>query len=558
MQRVLRILLLMGVGAGPARGAESAPPRLAVVIVVDQMRADYLTRFAPYYVADGFRRFIEKGTVFENCHYRHSVTKTAPGHASIMTGVFAAQHGIVANEWIDRTSWARVESVEDPASPLVGAEEKAVRSPGGVLEAKTGRSPWRLRAPTLGDVAKEKLGARGRVVAVAKKDRSAILMGGRRPDGAYWLEAGSFVTSRYYRAALPEWVRTFNATDRVAPAFGTVWDRLLPVAEYDKTQGPDDVAGEEPVFGLGRTFPRVLDGGVKQPGKAFYEAYDHSPLNSELLGEFAKAALAGEQLGRHEAPDLFCISFSQVDSCGHNYGPDSHEVMDSMVRLDRVLAGLFAEFDRTVGAGRWVAVLTADHGVAQLPEVLKARDPAADAGRFRGAELDVQVRAALDRQFGPLPAGETWAVRDGLGYHVRPSALAASGVKLAAVVAALKPLIAAAPGVAEVYDRAQVEAAPLDGGTKLAMLRRSYFAARSPDVLFVLRPNWSDRSLLGVNHGLPHDHDTHVPLVWFGAGVPVAHRTERVGVDDLVPTLAGFLGVEPPAGAAGKRLLPRP
>lgn len=541
--------------AEPAGPIAEGAPRLGVVIVVDQMRADYLARFASYYGEDGFKRLMS-GADFAECHYRHSVTKTAPGHASILTGVFAAQHGIVANEWINRETWSRMESVEDEKSALVGAPPTKVRSPGGVLEAKTGRSPRNLLVPTLGDMLKTRFEARSRVVSVAKKDRSAILMGGARADAVFWLDEGHFVTSRYYADALPAWVKKFNATDRVSRAFGQTWDRLLPVAEYDRTQGADDVEGEDPENGLGRTFPRRIDGGEKAPGKAFFEAYDISPLNSELLADFAIEALRAEQLGRHEAVDLFCVSFSQIDSCGHYFGPDSHEVMDSMIRLDRVIARLLAALDENVGAGKWVAVLTADHGVCPIPELTRVRQPGTDAGRFRAASLEPALREAVDREFGPLPKGEAWFARDGLGFHIRPEALRSKKLTAPQVAAVMKPVISAAAGVGEVHLRAEVGAMSLEGDSLASMLRRSFHDPRSPDLVFVLKPYWIDRSVPGTNHGMPHAYDTHVPFLWYGTRVSGGRRNERVGVDDLVPTLAALLGVEPPVGAHGRRLLP--
>jgi hypothetical protein len=257
-------------------------PRLAVIISVDQMRADYLTRFEPFFGLGGFRRMMEGGAWFEECRYRHAVTKTAVGHATISTGVYGNVHGIVGNEWIDLDSWEQVNAVEDRDSPLVGARPKATRSPGGLLELKSGRSPRHLWATTVGDQLKLRYGSASTIVSVSHKDRAAILLGGKSADEVYWMEDGRFVTSTYYRAALPDWAAAYNATEPAAAYFGRTWDRVRPVADYDRVAGPDDAAGEMDEPSMGRTFPKTITGGEAGPSGKFFDAVAHSPWDSEI------------------------------------------------------------------------------------------------------------------------------------------------------------------------------------------------------------------------------------------------------------------------------------
>lgn len=529
-------------------------PRLAVVISVDQMRGDYLERFAPYFGEGGFRRFRD-GTWFEQCFYRHAVTKTGPGHSVMLTGVHADVHGIIANDWRLRT-WPAVEEVncvEDREAALVGLPPRAVRSPGGRLEAKSGRSPRQLLAPTVGDRLKERFGACAKVFAVGGKDRSAILMGGRRADGAYWTGEGRVVTSTYYRSTLPPYLEAFNAEQHVAKRFGDTWDRLLDPAVYETVQGADDAPGEADKYGLARTFPKRVDGGRAEISPDFLEAFDHTPWSNDLIADLARAVMVNENLGEDDgAPDLLLIAFSQPDKIGHAYGPDSHEVMDSFVRLDRTLAELFAFIDRRVGLAHCVFVLTADHGVAPLPERQQA--VGVPAGRVRGAELDRAVFAALDARFGPLEPGLRWAARDGLGYHVNPAASAARDLTPEVVAAQIAAALRSVPEVAAAFTREEMLADRPAGEIAEAM-RLSYHRERSPDVVCVLKPFFMDRSEpTGTTHGQPYAYDQHVPLAWFGAGIAPARRAERVGVDDLAPTLAALLGVPAPGPGSGRRL----
>ncbi|MBE2216104.1 MAG: alkaline phosphatase family protein [Opitutaceae bacterium] len=540
-----------------AHGSEAAadhPPRLAVAIAVDQLRYDYLLRFRPFFVEGGFERLLSGGTNFENCTYRYAATKTAVGHATMLSGCNPEVHGIVGNDWIDPDTLVSGASVEDHESPLVGLAPTTMRLPGGALDPRSGRSPRRLLAATIGDQLKATYGAEARVFGVSNKDRSAILMAGARADGAYWDENGRFVTSTYYREALPDWVEAFNDRHFVESCFGKTWERLLDPADYVRIQGPDDAEAEMVDKGLDRTFPHVIDGGIRYPGPAFYGAFDNAPFASEFLAAFAREIIERENLGADAVPDLLCVSFSQIDSIGHNYGPDSHEIMDSIVRLDRILAGFFAYLDRRIGPDRYVVVLTADHAVAPLPERMATDQSRVPAARIRAREIDARMKVALDAEFGPLPEGMVWFIRDNQGYHLHPAALDARNLERATVARALHRALLGDPVVETAFTRAEILAAPTEGTSLPALVRRSYCPSRGQDVLFVLPPFSVERSeLFGTNHGTPWIYDRHVPQLWYGAGVARGWRAEPVGMEDIAPTLAALLAIPPPPQATGQR-----
>lgn len=542
------------VGLFAAQPALSAAPRLAVVISVDQLRADYLVRFRPYFGAGGFKRLLEGGADFQNSHYRHAVTQTAPGHATILSGAYPEVHGIIANDWMDRDLWETINNVEDRTSPLVGLLP-ADATP-ALLAPKAGRSPRNFNASTVGDQLKLRFGARSKVFAASNKDRSAILLGGKLADAAYWDENGVMVTSRYYRDELPEWVRAFNAERRVHATFGKTWERVQDVAIYDAVQGPDDAPGEFADLGLTRTLPKKITGGRETISPAFFSAFDSAPFSAEFLSGFVQRAIREEKLGRSPATDLLCVSFSQIDSLGHNYGPDSHEIMDSMLRLDRVLAELFDYIDREIGLAQCVIVLTADHGVSPMPDRILAMRPDAAAGRIKLADLDAAGKKALDAAFGPLVAPEYWFTRDNAGFHLRPSVLAVKQLKAEQVAQVLKASVAKFPYIAAAYTRDEILAASAVGDSLLAMSRRAYFAPRDRDVVFVTKPYYypGRPNNTGTTHGSPFAYDTHVPQLWFGAGVPRGVHVEKVEVNDIAPTLAALLGLPTPPEAQGRRL----
>jgi hypothetical protein len=544
------LFILEGV---PLPAAEPAAPRLTVLVVVDQMRADFLDRFRPYFGEAGFRRLLEGGASYTDCHYRHGYTKTAPGHATILSGVNANVHGIIGNEWLDRTTFVQDSAVADPAAPLVGLPPRPGRYPNAALAAKAGRSPRNFLGTTVGDRLKARYGAAAKVFGIADKDRAAILTAGPKADGAYWNEEGIFVTSTYYRRELPDWLKDFNASHNAAQFFGRVWERLLDPSVYDRVQGPDDQPGEQPEEGLPTTFPKRIDGGLAAPGPAFYNAFDRTPWSNDLVEQLAERLVTEEHLGEDDVPDLLAVGFSQTDRIGHACGPDSHEVMDSYVRLDLTLARLLAFLDARVGPGRWLLVLTADHGIAPLPERVQAEKGPAAAGRIAPALLDQAVRRALDAAFGPLPGPLYWVVRDGSGYHLNPAALKAKNLPAERLAAEVRAALLREPLIAAAYTRAQLgAAAPLDAMGEA--LRLSFHSQRSPDVVFVQQRGFVLRPL-GTDHGTPYDYDTHVPLLWYGAGVrPGVLHPGTVHVEDIAPTLAGLLGLELPPAAQGRRL----
>ncbi|MBL9202555.1 MAG: alkaline phosphatase family protein [Opitutaceae bacterium] len=545
-------LLLMPTGVRSLGAAEPAPvPALVVVITIDQFRGDYLARFAPHFGPGGFRLLLERGAQFTEAHHRHAVTKTGCGHATILTGVHADVHGIIANDWIDRSTMLRTNCVDDDSVRVVGLP---AAGDGRVAkrDATLGASARRLLAPTVGDQLKRARGPGPKVFGVSSKDRSAILLAGKLADAAYWLDKGRIVSSSAYVRELPEWVRAFNASGRVEAFFGRVWERLLPVAPYVALQGPDDAPGENVVRGFTRAFPRRVNGGAEKLTPAFYDAFEATPYENDVLVDFARALIERENLGGRGVTDLLGLSFSANDIVGHAHGPDSHEVMDITLRTDRLLAEFFAFLEQRVGLARCTIVLTADHGVAPLPERVQALNPATSAGRIDSARVLKTAEAAMDKAFGSLGEGRRWLAVDGSQLLFFQPMLREKSVAPNSAERVVRDALLTLEWVESAYTRSELEAGTATG-PHAEPLRRSFNRERSGDVFYVAKSNWVD-SRIGTNHGTPHRYDTHVPLVWFGVGVKPGVRTEPVGVNDIATTLARILGVPAPAQAMGRNL----
>lgn len=524
--------------------ARAATPALVIVITIDQFRGDYLTRFGPHFGEGGFKLLLAQGASFTDAHHRQAVTKTAPGHAVLLSGVHPDVHGIIANDWLDRATLRKVNCIEDDRVQPVGLppDRSVVRMPG--TNAQLGASPRNFLATTVGDELKVARAGRSKVIAISSKDRSAILLAGKLGDAAYWMDRGRLVTSTYYMKELPSWVRAFNDSGRTEAYFGRTWERILPAAAYEEIQGPDDVAAESSEWGLARTFPKVVNGGEGKIGAAFYDAFECSPFKSEVLVEFARALVENENLGGRGVTDLLGLSFSANDTVGHNYGPDSHEVMDMMLRTDRLIAGFLKFIDERVGLKNCTILLTGDHGSPPLPERVKALNPLVEAGHIDSARVLKAGEAALDRAFGPLGGDRHWLVADATALLFQPGVREEKRVAAAAAEKVVREALLAIEFVQAVFLRSELEEGVAPGAHGPATLR-SFNRERSADVIYFPKPFWVDRKT-GTNHGTPYNYDTHVPLVWFGVGVKPGVYPQRTGMDGVAPTLSRILGIPAP------------
>ena len=370
---VLLFLLLATIIALPIctfASAYDAHPKLIVIIAIDQFRGDYLERYRNQFADAGFRLLLDHGAYFPNCNYNYADTRTAPGHATLFTGAYSNGHGIAANEWWDQKTKRMVTSVEDDNTKLVG-----------VAGDRAGASPHNLLADTLGDELKLATQGKARVFGVSLKDRASILPAGFAGDAAYWIDpaSGAWVTSTYYRNDLPKWVQDFNST---RPA--KYWDR-----EWKDAQGT------------------VLRSTAHRKGKdgsdaGFYEVIGPTSFANEYELEFAEELVAHENVGRGPATDLISVSLSPNDILGHQVGPDSPEMRQMALDLDRDLADFFAFIGHQIGlANVWIA-FSADHGVSSLPDaVKKLRIPAAN---LDSKKLEAQINSAITAKLSPSHA----------------------------------------------------------------------------------------------------------------------------------------------------------
>src|SRR6266850_3334843 len=372
--------------ASAPAGQRANRPRLVLLIAVDQFRYDYLERFGDLFVANGLRRLVRDGASWVDTNYDHMPTYTAPGHGTMMTGAYPAESGMIANEWPDRLTGKKVSSVSDESVKLLGGNPNDAAS-----------SPRRLLASTLGDELRLATNDRSKVIGISVKDRSAILPAGRHANGAYWFSttSGNMISSTYYFNELPAWVTSFNNSRPADKYFGAKWERLLPESEYLRRAGPDSPPWENigQVAGDTNAFPHTITGGAATTGRDFYNALDFSPFSNDLLVSFAQQAMINEKLGQDDDTDVLSLSFSANDYVGHRFGPYSQEVMDVTLRVDRQIGTLLDFVQTRVGLANTIVVLTADHGVAPIPEHAQALG--LNGGRLRSADVLATIRSAI-------------------------------------------------------------------------------------------------------------------------------------------------------------------
>lgn len=509
--RIAVSLLVTALLALPASAA-AQKPKLVLAIVIDQFRYDYLLRFRKDYNS-GFVRMLDHGACYTDARYVHALTVTAVGHSTFMSGATPSISGIIGNEWYDRRTQKSVTSVSDD-------DTKLLSSAGG-----TGSSPRRMLVSTIGDELKMH-NAGSKVIGISIKDRSAILPAGHMADAAYWYDndANEFVTSSYYREELPEWAKKFNQEGRYRRTVGAKWT-------------PFDAEGAEP-------FCSMVSGGALR----FCGAIEATPWGNELIEEFAESAISGENLGRHASPDILAVSFSSNDYIGHALGPDAPEVRDISIRTDRLLGKLFAFADAQVGAGNTLIVITADHGVAPVPEVNQARKM--PGGRLDNRAFAQAVNDALTRRFGP----GKWITSGGVSAaYLNLDLIAKLKADPAEVERVAAQAIAGQEHIARVFTRHDLETGRVQQDAIGRAMTLQFFAPRSGDIFTIPEPYYMfDAS--GTTHGTPYDYDTHVPLMLLGPGIKPGIYTRNVSINDVAPTLATILGVETPSGSVGRVL----
>ena len=510
-------------------------PKLVIGIVIDQMRYDYLTRFADRYGKDGFNRILKNGFSLENAYYNFTPTYTAVGHASIYAGTSPSNHGVISNNWYDKVLKKSIYCVDD-------ANYKTIGNNGTVGQ----KSPLRLYTTTIADQLQLAQNMQGKTIGIAIKDRSAILPVGHTANAAYWYDAGNknqWITSSFYMGELPDWVKAFNSNNKADEYLNETWETLYDINTYSQSRADNNIyennlnGQEKPVF------PKVL--------KKLRELNDNFsliktiPAGNTYTVDFAKAAIKGEQLGKSEFTDFLAVSFSSTDYVGHRYGVAAVETEDTYLRLDKDLAHFFNFLDTEVGKENYTLFLTADHAAVHVPSYLQSLK--IPAHYLSTKKLKKFLSDITQKYFNSKELIENVS-----NYQIflNQEKIEALGFNKNTVAQRLADEVLSFDKIYKAVTARTLQTTNFTEGI-MHSLQQGYNPKFSGDVLMIPYPATLNYSRKGTSHGSGYSYDTHVPLIFYGNGIKKGVSKKTYKIIDIAPTISNLLKIESPNGTSG-------
>lgn len=518
---------------------DNVRPKLIIGITVDQMRYDYIEKYWDDFSENGFKRLVGEGFFCRNMQYNYMPTYTGPGHASIFTGTTPSLHGIIENDWYERSSGLTIYCSSDSTVQGVGTTGKAGQM-----------SPHYLTASTIGDAMELFTNRRSKVFGIALKDRGAILPAGRMADAAYWFvgaDEGNWATSSWYMNELPAWVKKFNERGLATEYLNQTWALLKDESTYDESL-PDNNAYETPFKGTLRpVFPYVLPTLRAMNGN--FELLKATPFGNAMTLDFAKALIEGEELGMDEITDMLCLSFSATDYVGHQFGIHSREAQDCYLRLDLQIADLIDYLDKKFSRDGYLLFLSADHGGTPTPSYVTKEKGI--GGYWKSEQLEYFVEQELVKKYGP---GD-WIINESnQNVFFNRSLMTASKINIKEVQYEVANMILTYPEVLMSFTANDL--AQFRGGSVMKeMVQNGFSQTQSGDVIYVLKPGYIEYGMTGTTHGSSFSADTHVPAIFFGAGAAKGESFSPFVITDIAPTISSICRMPFPDACTGQPIV---
>lgn len=515
-------------------GFAQQKPKLVIGIVVDQMKTEYLYRFSDDFSENGFKRLMANGYNFQNTHYNYMPTYTGPGHASIYTGTTPAVHGIVGNEWFNRSLQAEMYCTDDTDVVTIGDG----------TESEGKMSPKNLQSTTITDELKLATNFKSKVIGISLKDRGAILPAGHFADWAFWYsKTGAFISSTFYGKELPTWVTSFNNEKNYLPYLEKGWNLLKDKSVYNESLN-DNNPYEGKLYKKTPFFPYNM--------KEMYENNDAgvlraSPFGNNLVADFAKRAIEKENLGKDNITDFLTMSFSSTDYIGHILGPRSIELQDTYLRLDETIADFLNYLDKNVGKDNYLLFLTADHAGAENVTYLKDNKYEVDNINTKKFEKDLSEFSI--KSFG------VDVVKNYSNFNLffDRDSLAKKNLKLETVKETFKAFLYTQKFIKRVYTEEEVLASS-GADFYLNFIAKGYDPVQNGDIVILEKPGYIEYSATGTSHGTPYTYDTHVPLIFYGNGIKKGQSFNKKDITQIAPTLSQLLKITYPNGTEAELL----
>ena len=515
--------------------AQIARPKLVIGLVIDQMRWDYLYRYIDLYGANGFKRLLKEGFSCENTMVPYIPTVTGAGHTCIYTGSVPAIHGVVANDWVDRETGVLMYCAKDTTVLPVGSNS--------LMEGQM--SPRNMLTNTIGDELRLATNFRSKVIGIALKDRGGILPAGHSANAAYWFDdkTGVWITSTYYTNELPAWVKHYNSLRKPDSLMRKDWNLLLDRSKYIQSTTDDKIYEKILESDSSRVFPHKYQSVI---GSKNYNTFRASPYGNTYTLDFAKEIIRNEKLGQGPETDMLCVSVSSTDYIGHRFGPNSLEIEDTYLRLDNDIAAFLTYLDKTIGKNNYLLFLSADHGAPQAGEFLKA-NRYFTAGTLNSSKVANNMNRLCAAKFG-----DSMLVKKIYDYQVYLNNKRIDSLRLnrAAIKKVLIGYLKSIPEVWNAYDEEDLSSTILPAVVK-EKLSNSYYFRRSGDIQYFYKPQYTDYTADGIEHGAWYPYDSHIPLVWFGWNVKPGKTNREIYMTDIAPTVTAMLHVQMPSGCVG-------
>ncbi|MES2622305.1 MAG: alkaline phosphatase PafA [Bacteroidota bacterium] len=533
IQSVTTALLFLLIASSFSFAQTPPRPKLVVGVVVDQMRWDFLYRYSEKYSANGFKRLLREGYNCENTYINYSPSYTAAGHTCIYTGSVPTIHGIAGNNWFDYKENKVVYCTEDTTRKTIGSGSKA-----GMM------SPARMLTTTITDELKLATNFQSKTIGISLKDRGAILPAGHAANAAYFYDGstGGWITTSFYMNDLPAWVKGVNEQKLPEKYLSQNWNTLLPIAQY--FESTEDDKHFESAF-QNETKP-VFEHKVSELKSPTPDVIRATPYGNTFTLDFAKAAISNEKMGQGKFTDFLAVSLSSPDYIGHQFGPNSVEVEDCYLRLDKDFADFFSYLDQTIGKGNYLLFLTADHGAAHVPDFLKENKM--PAGVFPMDSVLKLLNVKLKATYGE---GKWLLGYENMQVYLNNKLLAEKEIDRDGFKATIRSFIYQFNGVAKVFDMEDLGEELLEADMRAA-INNGYYPGRSGDVYILLEPAWFEGMEKGTTHGTIYPYDTHIPLVWMGWNIKPGENYSEIHMTDIAPTIAAMLHIQEPNGCVGK------
>lgn len=510
-------------------------PKVIIGITVDQMRYDFIDKYWNDLSDKGFKRLVGEGFFARNLKYNYMPTYTGPGHASIFTGTTPCLHGIIENDWYERSSGLTIYCSSDTMVQGVGTTGKAGQM-----------SPHYLTASTIGDELKMFTNENSKVFGIAMKDRGAILPAGRTADAAYWfvgLDEGVWATSSWYMNDLPQWVKDFNAKKMADTYMNSTWNLMKDEAVYNESHA-DNNPFETPFKGTLRpVFPYDLN--AMRSANGNYDLIKGTPYGNTYTVEFAKSLIENENLGKDEYTDMLCMSFSATDYIGHQFGIHSRELQDCYMRLDADIANFIDYLDQKFGRDQYVIFLSADHGGAPTPSYVNKQQGA--GGYWKSDAAELYVENELIKKYGQ---GDWVLNESNQNIFLNRKLIESSKVNLKEMQYEVAEMLLGFPEVEFAFTASDL--AQYRGGHLMKeMVQNGFSQTQSGDVIYILKAGYMEYGMTGTTHGSPFRYDSHVPAIFFGGNFSQGESYSPHFITDIAPTVAAACRIPFPNATTG-------